>query len=155
MQTTSGAGSVATPAMGAEQSASVTVLTTFVGGKRKSTLNQIHCRCGTPRPPRLPRIMMLFASSCAFGTMMVDQSRVSRTVWRQRIAWTRPCLPLSSWIQSPSWIDPSSWRATPPRMFPSVLWSEIASTALTTAAEASAPVGLRPWVERTPRVAAM
>ena len=31
---------------------------------------------------------MLFASSCALGTMIVDQSRVSTTVWRQRIART-------------------------------------------------------------------
>ena len=63
------------------------------------------------------------------GTISVSQSRVSTTVWRQRISRTLPCLPLSSWIQSPTWIEPSSCRATPPITFPSVVCRESARDA--------------------------
>ena len=96
---------------------------------------------------------MLVASSCAFGTTIVAQSRVSTSVCRQRIARTLPCLPFSSWIQSPSWIEPSSWSATPPRMLPSVVCSEIARTALTTAPVANAPVRSMSCFARTPKIA--
>ncbi len=68
-----------------------------------------------------------------FGTRSVSQLRVSTTVWRQRTARTFPCVPSASWIQSPAWIELSSWSATPPRMLPSVAWSERARTPLTTA----------------------
>lgn len=145
MHTQFGLGSVATFSMGASRMASVTTWITRVGGNRKSTLNHTHMRCGAISPSRLPRIVMLLASSCALGTTIVDQSRVSTIVWRQRIARALPCLPFSSWTQSPSWIEPSSWSAMPPRMLPSVDCSETASTAETTAPETTALVGLRPW----------
>jgi len=60
--------------------------------------------------------------------------------WRQRIALTRPCRPFSSWIQSPTWTEPSSCKATPPMTLPSVLCSEMVSTAATTVPPATAEV---------------
>ena len=76
---------------------------------------------------------MFCASRFAFGTMIVSQLRVSTTVWRQRMATTLPCVPSASWTQSPTWIVPSSCRATPPRMLPSVVCKLSARTPLTTA----------------------
>jgi len=148
MHTTWGGGSSATFSIGEPASASCTTRTTSLGANRKSTLNHTDIRCGAGLPSRLPRMVIAPARSCALGTMMVDQSRVSSTVWRQRTARTRPVLPFSSWTQSPSRIEPSSWSATPPTTLPSVLCSEIASTALTTAPDTSAPVGLTPWRDR-------
>ena len=80
MHTQFGFGSSTTFSIGASCSASVTTEITRLGANRKSTLNHTHIRCGTSAPSRLPRIVMLFARSTAFGTMIVDQSRVSTTV---------------------------------------------------------------------------
>ena len=76
---------------------------------------------------------MFCASRLALGTTIVSQLRVSTTVCRQRMAMTLPCVPSGSWTQSFTWMLPSSWSATPPRMLPSVACMLSAKTPLTTA----------------------
>ena len=98
---------------------------------------------------------MLLARSDAFGTMIVSQSRVSTTVWRQRISRTLPCLPFSSCSQSPTWIDPSSCSATPPITLPSVVWSDSARTPETIALVAMTLDRFIPDAWSTPIVVAM
>ena len=80
MQMQFGLGSGATLSIGEPSKLSVTTSITRVGAYRKSTLNHTHIRWTARSPLRHARIVMLFARSCAFGTTIVDQSRVSTSV---------------------------------------------------------------------------
>ncbi len=59
--------------------------------QRRSTLNQTHQRCGTAASVAVAEDHDVARRAAArFGTMIVDQSRVSTTVWRHRIGRTDP-----------------------------------------------------------------
>ena len=63
---------------------------------------------------------------------------------------TRPCVPSASWIQSPTWMLPSSCSATPPRMLPSVACRLRARTPLTIADVVTTDEARRPDALKTP-----
>ena len=86
---------------------------------------------------------------------MVSQLRVSITVWRQRMAVIRPCCPLGSCSQSPTWMLSSSCSAIPPSTLPRVAWSERPSTTVTTAEVAMIPESCTPLRWRMPMKARM
>ncbi len=93
---------------------------------------------------RLPRTRSDCVISWPLGMIKVSQSRVSITVWRQRIFLTWPWVLLSSSIQSPSLIESSSWSEMPPTTLPSVACRDRPITAVTTAEVATMLVKLTP-----------
>lgn len=87
------------------------------------------------------------------GTIIASQSFVSSTVCRHPMRVTTPFFPLSSCTQSPTAIDPSTWRATPITLL-SVACSESARIPVTTALVVTIPVSSSPAVRSPTRSAA-